>query len=53
MHGFAEENVDMNHYFDIDFGVSVAVSSRLIDIKILATLCNVEERDDAEDVRLT
>ena len=53
LRGFAEENVDMNDYFDVHFGVSVTVSSCLIDIKILATLCNVEERDDAEDVGLT
>ena len=53
LRGFAEENVDMNDYFDVHFGVIVTVSSCLIDIKILATLCNVEERDDAEDVRLT
>ena len=43
----------MNDYFDIDFGVSVTLSSCWIDIKILATLWNVEERDNAEDVKVT
>ena len=48
LRGVAEENVDMDDYIDINYGVSVIEIFCLTDIEILATVCIVEEQDDPE-----
>ena len=52
LRGVVEKNVDMDDYVDVDFDVSVTKSSSITDIKILATVSNVEEQDDMKDKEL-
>lgn len=39
-------------YFDVSFDVNLPESTFLADLKILATVCNVKEQDEAEDKKL-
>ena len=52
LRGVVEKNVDVDDYVDVDFDVSVTKSSSFTDIKILATVSNVEEQDDIKDEEL-
>lgn len=51
--GFVGENFDMNDCADVNFDISVAKPSSLIDREVLAAVCNIEEQDDTEYEEMT